>query len=78
MIEACDLVVSIDNSTIHMAGALGKKTWVLLPKIADWRWGENMNQSYWYPTLKLFRQSIQNNWQDVLLAIHNETKRIEN
>jgi tetratricopeptide (TPR) repeat protein len=69
MIEACDLVVSISNVTIHLSGALGKKTWVLLPKIADWRWGEGTNKSYWYPSLELFRQTSQNDWDDVLITL---------
>ena len=74
MIEACDLVISIDNSTIHLSGALGKKTWVLLPKIADWRWGGDTNKSYWYQSLHLFRQTTQNDWSDILQAVQEKVK----
>jgi tetratricopeptide (TPR) repeat protein len=74
MIEACDLVISIDNSTIHLSGALGKETWVLLPKIADWRWGGDTNKSYWYQSLHLFRQTTQNDWSDILQAVQEKVK----
>jgi hypothetical protein len=74
MIEACDLVISIDNSTIHLSGALGKETWVLLPKIADWRWGGDTNKSYWYQSLHLFRQITQNDWSDILQAVQEKVK----
>jgi ADP-heptose:LPS heptosyltransferase len=74
MIEACDLVISIDNSTIHLSGALGKETWVLLPKIADWRWGEDDKNSYWYQTLQLLRQTKRNDWSDVIQTVKEKIK----
>jgi len=57
LISVLDLVISIDNSTIHFSGALGTPTWALLPCPADWRWFRDADQSPWYSSLKLFRQS---------------------
>jgi hypothetical protein len=53
LIEACDEVVSIGNATAHLAGALGKKTTVLLPKARSWRWLSGGEQSPWYSSVKL-------------------------
>jgi Flp pilus assembly protein TadD len=65
-ISALDLVVSIDNTTVHVAGALGVPTWVLLPFIPNWRWGSDTEKSYWYPSLRLFRQAEINNWEELI------------
>lgn len=62
LISACNHVVSIDNSTVHLAGALGKSTKVLLPFASDWRWGKDQSNSYWYPSLTLYRQKDPNVW----------------
>jgi tetratricopeptide (TPR) repeat protein len=61
-----DLVISIDTSVAHLAGAMGKPVWVLLCKSADWRWMLEREDSPWYPTARLFRQSTMGNWQDVV------------
>ena len=67
LISACDLVVSVDNSTVHLSGALGVQTWVLLPLAADWRWGEDSNStSVWYNCLTLLRQQTRRDWGSVL------------
>jgi tetratricopeptide (TPR) repeat protein len=58
LIMNCDEVISIDNSTVHLAGALGKKTSVLLPENAEWRWQLNRTDTPWYPSLTLFRKAI--------------------
>ena len=63
-ISALDLIISIDNSTVHMAGVLGKKVWTLLPYVPDWRWMLDREDTLWYPTMKLFRQSKIGDWQD--------------
>lgn len=57
MVEALDLVISVDSSPLHLAGALGKPVWGLLPAAPEWRWGLAGEQSGWYPTLRLFRQT---------------------
>ncbi len=56
-IAAMDLVITIDNSTAHLAGALGIPTWVLLPFAPDWRWQLDRDDSPWYPAMRLFRQA---------------------
>jgi ADP-heptose:LPS heptosyltransferase len=61
-----DLVVTIDNSTAHMAAALGVPTWILLPFAPDWRWLLAREDSPWYPAMRLFRQSEPGQWQTVL------------
>jgi tetratricopeptide (TPR) repeat protein len=65
-VAALDLVVTIDNSTVHMAGALGKSAWLLLPLVPDWRWMLGGNRSPWYPTLRLFRQRELDCWPPVI------------
>jgi len=62
----CDLVISVDTSTVHVAGALGKPVWVLLPFVPDWRWLLHREDSPWYPSAKLFRQTQRGRWDDVL------------
>ena len=66
-IKALDLVISIDNSTVHFSGALGVKTFIMLPFNQDWRWAEDRNDSYWYPNMiQLFRQKEDSMWDDVI------------
>ena len=64
-VSALDLVISIDNTTVHMAGALGKQVWTLLPYIPDWRWMLEREDTPWYPSMRLFRQSETRNWSGV-------------
>ena len=64
-IAALDLVISVDNATVHMAGALGVPTWVLLPFAPDWRWMLDRDDSLWYPSVRLHRQSQPGRWDDV-------------
>jgi hypothetical protein len=69
-IAGLDLVVSVDNSTVHMAGALGGvPVWVLLPYVCDWRWMLDRSDSPWYPTMRLFRQPSAGNWDEVIAGI---------
>lgn len=71
-VAAMDLVISIDNSTVHFAGALGRPVWTLLPAIPDWRWMLNRSDSPWYATMKLFRQETMGDWSPVLQAVEKE------
>jgi len=67
-IAATDLVISIDNSTVHTAGALGVPVWTLLAASPDWRWMHKGAESYWYPSMKLFRQEKHGEWDSVFEA----------
>ena len=62
LIEACDLIISIDNTTVHLAGALGKDTCVLLPYSPEWRWMLDRKDSPWYQSLRLYRQPTVFDW----------------
>ncbi|MDR2212149.1 MAG: tetratricopeptide repeat-containing glycosyltransferase family protein [Pseudomonadales bacterium] len=68
-IEQCDLVISVDTAVAHLTGALGKALWVLLPFVADWRWSRNRNDSPWYPTARLFRQTRRDDWEGVIASV---------
>ena len=70
-IAALDLVVTIDNSTAHLAGALGVPVWVLLPFAPDWRWLQECEESAWYPTMRLFRQPKRGDWQSVVEKVRH-------
>jgi len=66
VISLMDLVVSVDTSVVHLAGALGKPAWVLLPFTPDFRWLMGREDSPWYPTMRLFRQPRFGDWESVL------------
>ena len=73
-IAALDLVISADNSTVHMAGALDTPVWTLLPYSCDWRWFTDRDESPWYPSMRLFRQAsfremAESNWNDVFARV---------
>lgn len=69
LIEEMDLVVSIDTSIVHLAGALGKPLWVMLPYSTDFRWTLDQNTTPWYPAAKLFRQSRVGDWSAVVAEV---------
>ncbi len=65
-----DLVVTIDSAVAHLAGALGRDTWLLLAKGGDWRWGVGSSRSPYYPTMTIFRQASLGEWSEPLRQIH--------
>ena len=69
LVDACDLIVTIDNTTAHLAGAMNKKTFVMLPYVPDWRWMLDRNDSPWYPSMRLFRQPSHGDWNSVFKKI---------
>jgi tetratricopeptide (TPR) repeat protein len=66
VVSLLDLVISVDTSVAHVTGALGKPIWILLPPNPDWRWLLDRADSPWYPTARLFRQSVQDDWTEVI------------
>ncbi len=69
MLEELDLVITVDTAMTHLAGALCKPVWVLLPFCPDWRWLLNRSDSPWYPTARLFRQSKPGDWKGVFIQV---------
>jgi len=72
VIESCDLVVTIDSSAAHLAGALGKPAWAMLPWVGDWRWLLDRDDTPWYPTLRLFRQPSRGDWTATIARVAQE------
>jgi tetratricopeptide (TPR) repeat protein len=75
-VSALDLVITVDTSMAHLAAGLGKPVWVLLPWVTDWRWMLNRDDNPWYPTMRLFRQSRGENWDDVIARMKKELKAV--
>ena len=76
LISACDYIITIDNLNSHFAGALGVKTMLLLPKVADERWGLEPNKTYLYDSLVLYRQSSYNDWNETLKKIKTDIQNL--
>jgi hypothetical protein len=75
-IEHLDLVVTTDTSVAHLAGALGKPVWTLLSFMPDWRWGGGTAASRWYPTMRLFRQTLSGDWEPVIRRVGTEIEAL--
>ena len=76
LIDLMDLVITIDTSVAHLAGAMGKPVWLMLPYNADWRWLLHRSDSPWYPSARLFRQRAIGNWDDVVQRVKSELRSI--
>jgi len=74
LVAQLDLVISVDTSVAHVAGALAKPAWVLLPHAPDWRWQIGRDDSPWYPTMTLYRQPKRRDWQSVIKRVQDDLR----
>jgi Glycosyltransferase family 9 (heptosyltransferase) len=75
VIALCDLVIAADTAVAHLAGAMGRPLWVLIPFAPDWRWTLHREKSPWYPTARLFRQTALGDWDGVIARVAAELAR---
>ncbi len=66
LLSHLDLLISVDTAPCHLAGAMGMDVWTLIPYNPDWRWGKDGDKTFWYPTMRLFRQQERNNWKETI------------
>lgn len=76
IVSNLDLVITIDTSVAHLAGGMGKRVWILLHSAPDWRWLRGREDSPWYPSARLFRQTVAGNWDDVLKRVEAELRSL--
>ena len=72
LISALDLVVTVCNTTVHYAGALGRPVWVMAPRVPEWRYGLRFQTMPWYPSSEMYRQSVDGDWDDVLRRVSQD------
>jgi len=75
IVANCDLVISSDTAVAHLAGGMGQPTWVLLKHTPEWRWGNAGDRSFWYPSMRLFRQPQRDDWRSVIKATVSALKQ---
>jgi tetratricopeptide (TPR) repeat protein len=76
VISGLDLIISVDTSIVHLAGAMGIPCWVLLPYNSDWRWGISGDRTDWYDSLRLFRQETPKDWGSVMKIVKRELEHL--
>ncbi|SOF00710.1 hypothetical protein SAMN05446635_8775 [Burkholderia sp. OK233] len=76
ILTIADLLISVDSSPVHLAGALGRPVWVMLPFVPDWRWLLERTDTPWYPGTRLFRQPSRGDWDGVMAALAAELARL--
>jgi len=69
LMQALDLVITVDTAVAHLAGALGRPVWVLLPYVPDWRWMRDRDDSPWYPSMRLFRRNTPGDWDGLFARL---------
>ena len=78
IVDQLDLIITVDTSLLHLAGAMGKETWALIPWNCDWRWKSSGESTVWYPSVRLFRQQSLGDWETVFEEVKKEVlKKIE-
>jgi len=75
LLATLDLVITTDTCIAHLAGAMGKPVWILLPYLSDWRWMQNISATPWYPTARLLRQRAPGDWPELMERAANEVER---
>ncbi len=75
IIANCDLIITTGTTLAHLAGGMGKKTWTIIPNSPEWRWGLEGETSFWYPSMRLFRQTEQGNWNKIFEQLAGELKK---
>jgi ADP-heptose:LPS heptosyltransferase len=76
VMENLDLIITSDTSIVHLAGALGRPTWVALEYVPEWRWLFDRDDSPWYPTMRLFRQETDGDWKSVFAKMERELRSL--
>ena len=74
LVDACDFVLTTSNINTHIAGAIGKKTFLLAPfsRGRHWYWHDNLKQSLWYPSVEIFTQSKAGDWSEAIKEVHQK------
>ena len=72
IVKYLDLVITTDTSIAHLAGSLGTQTWLLLPKVSDWRWLNSKDETIWYDNVRIYRQKIQGDWSEVFTRVEKD------
>jgi hypothetical protein len=76
VLALANLTIAVDTSVIHLAGAMEREAWVMLPFSPDWRWTLTGDQSPWYPRMRLFRQANRGDWPGVIASLRNALSRV--
>ena len=76
LVSALDLVISVQTALVHLAGALGKPVWVMVPAVPEWRYLQSGETMPWYPSVRLFRQARADDWEPVIDSVATELARL--
>ena len=76
LMSLMDVMISVDSAPVHLAGALGVPTWLLCRKQSEWRWMLDREDSPWYPSIRIFRQTVISQWDDVIERVTQELKQL--